>query len=267
MNDSFAELREAFSLTSEKYDAFAEHHPHLSRIREKVYAHLEKHLPRGARVLELNAGTGTDAVALAQLGYSVHATDIAPGMLDRAREKVERLDLNDHITVQECSFTELEGVQGAPYDAVFSNLGGLNCIPDLSSVIRQLDGILNPGGVVTWVLMPPVCLWEMAEFFRGQPRLAFRRWSKSGTRAHLEGFYFPVYYFTPRQVLDWFGSDYEYLAVEGLSVLTPTAESKNFAKRHPGLYRILSRLDDILSPMSPWRGWGDFYILTVRLRR
>jgi SAM-dependent methyltransferase len=235
-------------------------------MRNKVYAHVQRFIPGGARVLELNAGTGTDAVELARRGYSIHATDVAHGMLARVHDKVRDFDLAGRITVQACSFTELEMIEGAPYDAVFSDLGGLNCIPDLTPVIRQLPHVLKPGGLVTWVLMPPVCLWEMAEVFRGHPRLAFRRLSKKGTRAHLEGLHFNVYYFTPGQVLDWFGPDYDCLAIEGLSVITPTAESKNFAKRFPRLYRTLAWLDDRLARQAPWRGWGDFFMITLRHR-
>jgi ubiquinone/menaquinone biosynthesis C-methylase UbiE len=261
---SFTTIAEAFSRTAAKYDAFAEDHPHLTRLREKVYAHVCRHVQSGSRVLELNAGTGIDAVALAQRGYFVHATDISPGMLARAREKVARLGLGERVSVQECSFMELDRVQGRPFDAVFSNLGGLNCIPDLSQVIAQMPKILRPGGIITWVLMPPVCLWELVEVFRGNFRLALRRLSRQGTRSHLEGLYFDVYYFPPRRVLEWFGTDYTFLELEGLSVLTPTAESKNLAKRFPRLYNALARLDDALSTRPPWWGWGDFYMLSMR---
>lgn len=260
----FPIIAEAFSRTAEKYDSFADDHPHLTRMREKVYDHISRHVPHGARILELNAGTGTDAVALAQRGYHVHATDIAPGMLTRLQEKVTRLELEKQITFQQCSFTNLCDVQGAPFDAVFSDLGGLNCIPDLTPVIEQLPHVLKPGGLVTWVLMPPVCLWEMAEVFRGNFRLAFRRLSKNGARSHLEGLYFDIYYFTPRKVLEWFGADNSLVALDGLSVITPTAESKNLAKQAPRLYRALSWFDDRLSSLRPWREWGDFYILSVR---
>ena len=259
-------IAEAFSRTAAKYDAFAEDHPNQTRMRNNVYAHLERFIPSGSRILELNCGTGTDAVALARRDYQVHATDIAPGMLKRLQDKVMKLDLKEKITLQQCSFTELDKIQRAPFDAVFSNLGGLNCVPDLSPVVAQLPKVLRPNGLVTWVLMPPVCLWEMAEIFRGHPRLAFRRLARNGTRAHLEGLYFTVYYFSPQKVFQWFGNDYDCLAIEGLSVITPTAESKNLAKRYTHLYRILCWLDDQLAPRSPWRGWGDFFIITFRYR-
>ena len=259
-------IAEAFSRTAEKYDSFADDHPHLTRMRNKVYSHVLRHVPRGARILELNAGTGTDAVQLAQRGYSVHATDIAPGMLARLQEKVDTMKLHERVTMEERSFLSLEDIQGAPFDAVFSDLGGLNCIPDLTPVIRQVSKTLKPGGIVTWVLMPPICLWEMAEVFRGNFSLAFRRFSHGSVRANLEGLNFDVYYFSPRQAIEWFGNEFELLALEGLSVITPTAESKNFAKLHSRVYRLLSRLDDGLSPHWPWNGWGDFYILTMRYK-
>jgi ubiquinone/menaquinone biosynthesis C-methylase UbiE len=264
MSDSFSTIAEAFSRTGERYDAFAQDHPHLTRLRNKVYAHVERFVPTGAHILELNAGTGIDAVELALRGYHIHATDIAPGMLERARGKVKHLELEDRVTVQECSFTQLGNIQGGPYDAIFSNLGGLNCVPDLTPIIQQLPLKLKSGGLIIWVLMPPICLWELAEVFRGHPQLAFRRLAMDGTRTHLEGLFFSIYYFTPRQVIGWFGLDYECLEVEGLSVITPTAESKNFAKRYPRLYQSLVWLDDRLSHRSPWWGWGDFFILTMR---
>ena len=80
---NLATIAEAFPRTAEKYDAFSQDHPHLARMRSKVHDHIVRRLPARSRILELNCGTGTDAVELARRGYFVHATDIAGGMLDR----------------------------------------------------------------------------------------------------------------------------------------------------------------------------------------
>jgi len=260
----FDDIAQAFSRTAEKYDRFAEDHPNLARIRSLVYAHLERYLEPGAHILELNAGTGTDAVYLAQRGFRVHATDIAPGMLGRLRDKVAARGLEERVTVQEITFTALEKVGGGPYDAVFSNLGGLNCIRDLRQVTSSLPALLRPGGTVVWVLMPPICLWELAMALTGDFRYAFRRLSKGGTLAHLEGLYFKVYYFTPRQVISAFGRQFISLEIEGLSVFAPPAESKNLALSRPRLYAWLCRLDERLAKRAPFNGWGDFFILSLR---
>jgi ubiquinone/menaquinone biosynthesis C-methylase UbiE len=261
-------VADAFSRTAARYDAFAEDHPHLTRMREKVYAHVARVVPPGARILELNAGTGTDAVALARRGFRVHATDIAPGMLERLGRKVAGLDpdLAARVTAQECSFLALEHVTGGPYDAVFSDLGGLNCTGDLGPVVAGVRGVLRPGGTVVWVVMPPVCLWELALVFTGQVGLALRRLRRGGTRAHLEGRRFQVHYFTPAKVARAFGPQFEVVAVEGLSVITPTAESKGLARRHRTIYRALCWLDDRLAGRAPFSGWGDFFIISLRER-
>ena len=44
-----ATVADAFSATAEKYDAFAEDHPHLTRMRSKVYAHVDAGRARRAR--------------------------------------------------------------------------------------------------------------------------------------------------------------------------------------------------------------------------
>jgi ubiquinone/menaquinone biosynthesis C-methylase UbiE len=261
-----ATIADAFTRTAATYDAFAGDHPHLSRMRSRVYEVVVRHVPAGARVLELNAGTGTDAVALASRGYRVHATDIAPGMLARVHDKVGASGLRERVSVQRLSFLELGRVDGAPFDAVFSNLGGLNCVADLGPVARGLDGVLAPGGVAVLVVMPPICLWELGLVFTGRFRLATRRLRRRGTRAHLEGRQFQVHYFTPRQVVAAFGGEYELVGVEGLSVVTPTAESKTLAKRHARLYRVLARVDDALAPRRPFSAWGDFVIVVLRRR-
>lgn len=257
-------IADAFSATAEAYDAFAVSHPHLTRIRERVYAIVERQVPHGASLLELNAGTGTDAVQLARRGYRVHATDVAAGMLERLRDKVESGGLHGTVTAQQCSFLDLDRVTDGPYDAVFSNLGGLNCTADLAPVAAGLDRLLRPGGVAVLVVMPPVCLWELALVLTGQVRLATRRLRRGGTIAHLEGRYFPVHYFTPAQVVRAFGPAYDVVSVEGLSVLTPTLESKNLAVRHPLLYGALAWLDDRACSHRPFSRWGDFAVVVLR---
>jgi ubiquinone/menaquinone biosynthesis C-methylase UbiE len=259
-----ATIAEAFSATAAAYDAFAGTHPHLSRIRGRVHDIVARHVAPGASLLELNAGTGTDAVALARRGYRVHATDIAEGMLQRARDKVSASALHGEVTVQECSFLDLDAVDGGPYDAVLSNLGGLNCTADLAPVARGLHRLLRPGGVAVLVVMPRICLWELALLASGQWRLATRRLRRGGTIAHLEGRRFPVHYFTPRQVVRAFAAGYAPVAIEGLSVVTPTLESKSLAIRHRRVYGALAWLDDRLSPHRPFAAWGDFAVVVLR---
>ena len=62
-----------------------------------------------------------------------------------------------------------------------------------------------------------------------------------------------------------FGPDCELLSIEGLSVITPTAESKNLARRHPRpLPRRCAGSTTGSRTRAPFRGWGDFFMLSMR---
>jgi SAM-dependent methyltransferase len=267
----------AFSRKAGVYDAFGRDHANLQRMREKVYAQVMRWTLPGSHILELNAGTGLDAVALVERGYRVHATDIAPGMvaqmehkraqMEHKRAEMERkqavLELNGRFTPQLCSFTELDKVEAGPFDAVFSNFGGLNCVADLTAVTHHLPQLLKPGGVLIWVIMPPVCPWELALLPKDW-RVATRRLRRVGVVANVEGVPFQTFYFTPGQVQKALGPAFRTLALHGLSIVTPTADNDRFARRHPRLFRWLVRLDDWLSERPLFNRMGDFFVLTAR---
>jgi hypothetical protein len=118
--------------------------------------------------------------------------------------------------------------------------------------------------VVTWVVMPPICIWELIRMLRGDVKNAFRRLSPQGTQANVEGVRFTTYYYPPKKVVEVFGDDFQPVSVKGLSVFTPAADAKYFPVNHPNIYRLLLALDERLSDVPPFNRWGDFYIITFR---
>lgn len=260
----FAQVEEAFSRKATLYDDFGAGHANLERMRRKVRAHVLGFLRPGAKLLELNAGTGADALFFARQGFRVHATDLSPGMCAQIEAKIASGGLQGRLTAQQLSFLALERLPAGSYDYVFSNMGGVNCAGDLHSIAAGVRRVLAPGGCVTWVVMPPVCLWELAQALRGNLRAALRRLSRGGVLANVEGVSFQTYYYWPGQVSRAFGRDFQVAGLQGLSVFTPTADRKTFPRQHPRLYRLLGALDRRLADRAPFNRWGDFYILTLR---
>lgn len=265
MDEQLDRVAEAFSRKASVYDSFGAGHENLARMRAKVRRHALQYLRPGARILELNAGTGEDAVFLARRGFAVHAIDLSPGMVACIEAKARRYGLQ-RLTWQQLSFTQLEAVACGPFDYALSNLGGVNCLADPGRIARGLRGVLVPGAVVTLVVMPPLCLWELSQALRGRFRAAFRRLGQGGIVARVEGVGFHVDYFSPRRLARAFGPDFHPLRLQGLSVFTPTADEKEFPRRHPRLYRLLRRLDERLADLSPFSRLGDFYILSLAYR-
>ncbi len=255
-------VAEAFSRKSTVYDIFGENHVNMARMRRKFYDHIATVMPAGGRLLEINAGTGQDAVELVRRGFRVHATDFAPGMIAAIEEKRARLGLGDRLTVESLSFTDLDRLAGGPFDGLYSNSGGLNCIADLTAVTRHLPRLLRPGARATVVIMPRICPWELAVIPK-DARVGTRRLRPGGTLAHVEGVHFMTTYFSAAAVRRAFGPRFRAVRQEGLSVFTPTADNKTFAINHPRLFARLVRLDDALAPRWPFNGWGDFFILTM----
>jgi SAM-dependent methyltransferase len=263
-SQAWSGVAEAFGRKAHIYDEFGRQHPNLERMRAKVRAHVQQALPAGAHLLEINAGTGADACYFARQGYYVHATDLSAGMAAEIRRKADREHLDQRLTVQQLSFTQLKEVQGGPFDGMLSNMGGVNCVADLQTITSALPGVLKPGGIVIWVVMPPICLWELVQGLHGDLKLALRRLRPGGVVAQVEGLPVPTFYHSPRRVRAAFGGEFQALRLQGLSVFTPPADHKEFPLRHPRLYRWLVRLDERLSDRFPFQGWGDFFILSLR---
>lgn len=214
-------------------------------------------------MLELNAGTGLDALHFVGQGHTVHATDLADGMIDRLKAKIASTG-NPRFTCQQLSFDNLGQVSQKDFDYVFSNFGGLNCIKDLSEVTRHLPRLLKEGAYVTVVVMPPICLWEIFSILKGNWKRAFRRLRKHGAPAHLEGEYFYTYYHSLGKIRAAFGPAFSLTEAEGLAALSPPPHRGDIPRRHARLYKLMRKIDARFKNRFPFNRWADHLIVTLR---
>lgn len=257
-------VNRGFSKQSFGYDEADNVNIILRDLRQQVYRHVGEFMKPGSHILELNAGTGLDAVHFVSLGHHVHATDISEGMIARIQGKIVANNLFERLTCQRLSFEDLDQVQGKNFDYVFSNFGGLNCIQDLYRVTRHLPGLLKPGSFVTWVIMPPVCLWELLWVFKGEWKQAFRRFARNGTVAHLEGEYFKTYYHSLKKIRSALGPSFRLIRSEGLAALSPPPHRGDFPLKHPSLYRFMRKIDGCVGKRAPFNRWADHIVVTLR---
>ena len=256
----------AFSRQSPVFDELYGSNTIIQYKRERVRKHVQQYLLPCSNILELNSGTGEDAVWFAQQGHKVHATDIASGMQEVLKNKVAALKLDDKVSAEVISFTQLEKLkQQATYDLIFSNFAGLNCTGQLDKVLDSFSPLLNPGGFVTLVILPNFCLWEFLLLFKGKFKTAFRRFfSSNGAKAHIEGEYFKCWYYNPSFVIKKLQKEFDLVAVEGLCTLVPPSYIEGFSEKHPGLYAFLKANEERWKGKWPWRSVGDYYIISLR---
>lgn len=255
---------EAFSRQSSIFDDLYAGNTIVSYKRERVRTHVLQYLKPHGSILELNSGTGDDALFFANAGHRVHATDISPGMQQQLKEKAKKNNLQHLISNELCSFTQLALLKKkGPYDHIFSNFAGLNCTDELDEVLWSFAPLLKPGGVVTMVILPQICLWEILLVFKGKFKTAFRRlFSKNGRKAHVEGTYFNCWYYNPSYVINRMKNNYDLLSLEGLCTIVPPSYIEDFAEKHPASYKFLKEKEDKLRYKWPWRSIGDYYIIS-----
>jgi len=258
----FDNVNKAFTRQSLNYDDSDKANPTLIWMRNQVLNHALKYLQQNDKILELNSGTGIDAEFFAKKGYTVHCTDLSDGMIEQMKKKFSSNDLKNKVTIQQCSFTELNKIDGK-FDFIFSNFGGLNCISDLSQVTKFFPSLLNTNGRVCLVILPPICPWEIIQLFRGKFSLAFRRFHKDGVLANVEGIKFKTYYFSARQVMKALGEDFKLIKVESLALFTPIPQMEKIPKKYPGLARSLNKMDEMVSGIFPFNRIGDHIIITA----
>ena len=260
----------AFSKQAAGFDAYDAGNTIIHYKRKRVREHVLRFLQPGSAILELNAGTGEDALFFAQQGHRVHATDIAVGMQGRLREKVKAKGMSDRISTEICSFTALDTLkEKGPYDLIFSNFAGLNCTSELDKVLRSFAPLLKPGGKVTLVILPPFSLWEWLLLFRGQFKTAFRRllYRRKGAPAHVEGVHFRCWYYPASFVKRTLKKEqFDLIGWEGLCTIVPPSYIEHFPERHTRLYNYLCRLENKWKEKWPWRAIGDYYIISFTRR-
>ncbi len=262
----FENASAAFDKQAPVFDKIYNNDTIIQYKRHRVREHVMRFLPPSSNILELNAGTGEDAIWFAKQGHTIHATDISKGMQDVLIEKVKQNKLEGSISYELCSFTELENLQNqGPYDFIFSNFAGLNCTNDLAKVLDSFSFLLKPNGWVTLVLLPKFCLWEFLLLFKGKFKTALRRFSGSkGAKAHIEGEHFRCWYYDPSFIKKYLKPSFDIISVEGLCTLVPPSYMEGFAERHPRLYQFLQKKENQLKNKWPWRAIGDYYIITLR---
>jgi ubiquinone/menaquinone biosynthesis C-methylase UbiE len=230
--------------------------------RDAVWEVLARTFRNNDRILELNCGTGEDAVYLAGNGISVVALDASRQMIARAQQRLQHHSPQLPILFRELP-TERIGELHAEtqFDGAFSNFSGLNCIADLGVTASSLARLVKQDGRMVLCFSTRFCLMEILYYLiHGQWRKAFRRCT-GYSEVTLDGMQFTVYYPTLRKIRQSFAPDFRLSFWTGIGVAIPPSYLEGWVRRHPRLFRLLRRLEERLATMPVLRSTGDHVLL------
>ncbi len=231
-------------------------------LRAIVWERLAAHFKPGDRVLELNCGTGEDAVWLAKRGVRVLATDVSTKMVNLTLHKANANGVTSMIETRVLDIaapgSEFGGLK---FDGVLSNFGGLNCARDLGPLVLMLAAHVVPRGTLVLVFMGRYCAWEMAyHFLHLRAGAAFRRLRPVGAQAtrgpHVVRVWYPTTQSLRRTLEPWF----EEKRIMGLGTFLPPTHLAPVVLRRPRLYRMMLRLEHRFAPRFPFNLVGDHTI-------
>lgn len=240
--------------------------------RQVVWRYIEKITPelKGLEILELNCGTGEDAVLFGSRGFNIIATDVSQEMLRITDQKIQQHSLQHCISSRYLDLDNFEeNLFEKKFDLVFSNFGGLNCIrpESIRQLFEKLAMVLAPGGRVVAVVMPHFCLWESAVFFaKLQFRKVFRRMTSTELFVHLQGEELPVWYYSPREIRKWTSGKFTCLATRPVGFAVPPSYLENFFHSKKGLLTVLNALEKKVAHMGLLAGVSDHFIIDLKLR-
>jgi len=257
---ALADTRLAFDGVAKGYDRSNADNQTICAMRERLWRAVDRSVPPGASLLDLGCGPGADIASFASRGYQVTGIDWSPAMVDEARRR------NPHAAITCLGVHELDRLPASAFDGVYSNLGPLNCVPDLDGAARLIASRLRPGGVFVASVIGRVCPWEIALYLmRRDWRRARARFAPSMTAVPLEGRTVWTRYYTPSEFARaCAAAGLIRASLRALSLFVPPPYMHAFAGRHPSLVAALQRLDDAVGDWPGLRNWGDHFLIVLR---
>jgi len=264
--DALLDTQHAFDGVAAGYDQSNETNPVIRWMRARTIAAVTRSVAPGGHLLDLGCGPGRDAATLASAGYRVTAIDWSRAMVDQTVQRVTANGLLGQVSVRHLGIHQLDRIDSGPFDGAYSDLGPLNCVPDLDEAARRLAAQLRPGGVLVASVIGRVCPWEMVLYYaKGNPTRATVRFEHGLVAVPLDGRTVWTRYIWPSECADAFQrAGFERVSVRALGLAVPPPYLEGFATRHPRLLSALEGVDNLIGGWPIFRNWGDHFLIVLR---
>ena len=240
--------------------------------RKQVWNYLESITPHldGLEILELNCGTGDDALLFSDKGINIVATDVSEEMLKVTVQKANQFSMQNKISSHYLDLDTFdETLFDKKFDLVFSNFGVTNCInpESLKKLLHKIPSILSPGGRFVAVVMPKFCLWESVYMFlKFRFGKIFRRMTNKGIAVDIQGTSIKTWYYNPSKIRKWTGSKFKVVTTRPIGFALPPSQLESNFTRKKGFLLRLNSLEKKIHKVSILSTMADQFIIDLQLK-
>jgi SAM-dependent methyltransferase len=235
------------------------HTQHLATLREVF--------PEGASLLDIGCGTGEEALALVQEGFSVLGIDVSPAMVRQAQTKAAVYGIKRGVSFRTLAAGQLSQLdERGPFQGAYSSLGALNTELNLPTVAEQLHDLLEPDAAFVATVMSRRCLYEtLRNLLRGKPGQTRKRptnWEES--RAGAGGVRAPVRHYAPDDFAAIFAPHFTPEATYAFPLWLPPLHMQDTYNTQPEDFGWLKTWDRRMRGWPGFRAWGDHFTMVLR---
>jgi SAM-dependent methyltransferase len=238
--------------------------------RARVWNYLNSILPNNSiNILELNCGTGEDAIWFAEKGHKVLATDISEKMVEIARLKSEQLNLSDKIFVERLDINEIDKASFPNrFDLVFSNFGGLNCLSEneLTVLSQRLKDLLATTGRFIAVAMPDFCMIESIYFLsKFNFKEVFRR--RKMQCVNVNDSLIKTYYYNPKRFFEYFKNEFDLYKTISVGLTIPPSYLNNYFEKKLNTLQLLNGTEHFFGNNLFSASISDHYLIDLIIKK
>ncbi len=268
MIERLRETRDAFDSVAADYDGQRGNNELIQDMRAEMWRWLDAAFPAPSRLIDIGCGTGLDAIRMARIGHRVTAIDLSEQMVHRTADRARREAVAGRVQAASIGAQELDRIDGdGQYDGAYSNLGPLNCVPDLGSVSRQCARLLKPSGMLVFTIIGRVCPWEMIHYaLQGRWARARIRFAPDFVAVGMNKRTIWTHYYRPRELYRCFESEFELQEYRGLCTFAPPPYMTSMRRKHRRWYDRLWRLDRLTASLPVLRDMGDHFLIVMKRR-
>ena len=262
------DTRAAFDSVAATYDGPRGNNELIQDMRREMWRWLDASFARQSQLLDIGCGTGLDAVRMAQRGHSVFAADWSPRMVERAIGRAAEAGVAGRVHAAAIGAHELERIGGgAIFDGAYSNLGPLNCLPDLRPVARECSRLLKPGGKLVFTVIGRWCPWEIVYYAsRADWRRVSVRFRRRMMPVRMNGHTVWTRYWTPGELYRMFAQEFAVVHCRALCLFAPPPYMTWLKERHGRWFERLWSLDRGFGGLPMLRNLGDHFLIVMAKR-